>query len=45
VVLLLHWAALILVGVSIGHHFGPLDGFAAAFALYALIPYAPRGQS
>ena len=34
----------VLTGVSIGLHFGILDGIAAGLALYAIMPYRVPGQ-
>jgi len=36
-------AAMIAAGISVGRHFGVLDGIAAALVIYALAPYVPKG--
>ena len=40
--LLLHVGAWAVCGIAVGLHYGPLDGVAAALALYALTPWRPR---
>lgn len=32
-------AGIVLAGIAVGRHFGVLDGFAASFVIYALMPY------
>ncbi len=32
----------VLPGIAVGQHFGVLNGIAAGFALYTLMPWAPR---
>jgi len=40
---ILNLACLVLAGVAVGHHTGSaLDGFAAAGALYVMMPWHPR---